>query len=77
MNGFYSVCNRRFVGYGGTSPHLLRYNERICINGIEVDDEMLCNAFERYYLFIYASTVEYFNIMVCDSLVLRKCHVFN
>ncbi len=30
-----------------TSPHLLRYNERICVNGTEVDDEMLCNAFER------------------------------
>ncbi len=29
-----------------TSPHLYRYNERICINGIEVDDEQLIQAFE-------------------------------
>ncbi|MBE9516657.1 MAG: bifunctional tetrahydrofolate synthase/dihydrofolate synthase [Proteobacteria bacterium] len=30
-----------------TSPHLLRYNERIQINGIPVDDNILCESFER------------------------------
>jgi dihydrofolate synthase/folylpolyglutamate synthase len=30
-----------------TSPHLLRYNERIRINGREIDDQSLCRAFER------------------------------
>ncbi len=30
-----------------TSPHLLRYNERIRIDGREVDDTALCAAFER------------------------------
>jgi dihydrofolate synthase/folylpolyglutamate synthase len=30
-----------------TSPHLLRYNERICIDGEEVSDEALCHSFER------------------------------
>ncbi len=30
-----------------TSPHLLRYNERICINGVGVTDAELCEAFER------------------------------
>ena len=30
-----------------TSPHLLRYNERICINDEEVADQSLCEAFER------------------------------
>ncbi len=30
-----------------TSPHLLRYNERICIDGEEVTDEALCQAFAR------------------------------
>ena len=28
-----------------TSPHLLRYNERIGINGVEVNDDALCRAF--------------------------------
>lgn len=30
-----------------TSPHLLRYNERIQINGEPVSDAVICNAFER------------------------------
>ncbi len=30
-----------------TSPHLLRYNERICIDGVDVTDRQLCQAFER------------------------------
>ena len=30
-----------------TSPHIFRYNERIKINGLPVDDEVLCEAFER------------------------------
>lgn len=30
-----------------TSPHLLRYNERIRVNGREVDDHCICESFER------------------------------
>ena len=30
-----------------TSPHLLHYNERIQINGVLVDDNTLCESFER------------------------------
>lgn len=30
-----------------TSPHLLRYNERICIDGVPVEDRFICEAFER------------------------------
>jgi len=30
-----------------TSPHLIRYNERISINGIEVADTLLCEVFDR------------------------------
>ncbi|RLA03288.1 MAG: bifunctional tetrahydrofolate synthase/dihydrofolate synthase [Gammaproteobacteria bacterium] len=29
-----------------TSPHLMRYNERICVNGIPCSDETICQAFE-------------------------------
>jgi len=28
-----------------SSPHLLRYNERVCINGVEANDNELCQAF--------------------------------
>lgn len=30
-----------------TSPHLLRYNERICINSVPCNDNVICDAFER------------------------------
>jgi dihydrofolate synthase/folylpolyglutamate synthase len=30
-----------------TSPHLLRYNERICIDGVPVSDTEICEAFQR------------------------------
>ena len=30
-----------------TSPHLIRYNERICVNGREVSNALLCSAFDR------------------------------
>lgn len=30
-----------------TSPHILRYNERICIDGRPVDDGPICDAFAR------------------------------
>lgn len=30
-----------------TSPHLLRYNERICINGCPSNDNTICAAFDR------------------------------
>jgi dihydrofolate synthase/folylpolyglutamate synthase len=30
-----------------TSPHLIRYNERIKVDGVEVSDEMLCESFSR------------------------------
>ena len=30
-----------------TSPHLLKYNERICINGLSCDDDTICNSFAR------------------------------
>jgi dihydrofolate synthase / folylpolyglutamate synthase len=30
-----------------TSPHLLRYNERICVDGCETSDAILCRAFDR------------------------------
>lgn len=40
----------RAMGYrvgAYTSPHLLRYNERICIDGAPVDDAVICQSFVR------------------------------
>ncbi len=40
-----TASGRRVGSY--TSPHLLRYNERIRIDGVEVEDDLLCDAFDR------------------------------
>ena len=45
LEAIYRSAGYRTGSY--TSPHLLRYNERIRIDGREVDDAALCAAFER------------------------------
>ncbi len=43
-----AICLDQNVSVGTfTSPHLLRYNERIRLNGAEVSDQQLCESFER------------------------------
>jgi len=44
LDAIYSAAGYSVGTY--TSPHLLRYNERIRINGVECDDGVLCRAFE-------------------------------
>lgn len=41
----YRAAGRRVGSY--TSPHLLRFNERICLGGVPVDDDMLVAAFRQ------------------------------
>ena len=41
------LCNAGYKVGTYTSPHLLRYNERIRINGDEASDNRLCQAFDR------------------------------
>ncbi len=45
LTAIYQAAGYRVGAF--TSPHLLRYNERICIDGVEVSDELLCRVFER------------------------------
>jgi dihydrofolate synthase/folylpolyglutamate synthase len=45
LQSIYQAAGYKTASY--TSPHLLKYNERICINGKPVDDGTLCHAFER------------------------------
>lgn len=44
LSAILQAANYRTAVY--TSPHLLRFNERICINDIPVSDEVLVEAFE-------------------------------
>jgi dihydrofolate synthase / folylpolyglutamate synthase len=45
LEAIYRAQGYRVGAY--TSPHILRYNERIKIDGSPVQDELICNAFER------------------------------
>ena len=45
LDAILRAANYRVGAY--TSPHLLLYNERICMGGVAVDDATLCAAFER------------------------------
>ncbi|MEE4378631.1 MAG: bifunctional tetrahydrofolate synthase/dihydrofolate synthase [Candidatus Competibacteraceae bacterium] len=51
-----------------TSPHLLRYNERIRINGREVDDAALCHAFTRIDAARGAISLTYFEFGTLAAL---------
>jgi dihydrofolate synthase/folylpolyglutamate synthase len=43
-----------------TSPHILRYNERIRINGQPVDDQTICRSFERIDALRGETSLSYF-----------------
>jgi len=53
-----------------TSPHLLRYNERIRLNGTEVDDQSLCEAFSRIDTVRGNLTLTYFEFGALAALEL-------
>ncbi|EIK53719.1 folylpolyglutamate synthetase [Stutzerimonas stutzeri TS44] len=44
------------------SPHLLRYNERVRIDGLEVDDGALCEAFEAVERARASTSLTYFEV---------------
>jgi dihydrofolate synthase/folylpolyglutamate synthase len=52
-----------------TSPHLLRYNERVRIVGREVDDAALCRAFERIESARGETTLTYFEFGTLAALL--------
>lgn len=53
-----------------TSPHFLRYNERIRIDDIEVSDEVLVAAFERIESARGATTLTFFEFNALAALVI-------
>ena len=55
-----------------TSPHLLKYNERICTNGLEVEDEQLCRAFDRVDRARAGISLSYFEFGTLAALEIFK-----
>ena len=57
-----------------TSPHFLRYNERIQVAGVEVTDEELVAAFERIEAARGSTTLTFFEYNVLAALVIFAAH---
>jgi dihydrofolate synthase/folylpolyglutamate synthase len=51
-----------------TSPHLVRYNERICVNGAEASDEEIVAAFDRIEAARGETTLTYFEFNALAAL---------
>ena len=61
-----------------TSPHLTRYNERIAVDGVDVDDAGLCAAFEAIDRARGATSLTYFEFSALAALLVfrdRGCAV--
>ena len=65
-----------------TSPHILRYNERICVDGVACDDETICASFERidtarqdislsYFEFATLAAIDIFQLQNIDIAILE------
>ena len=57
-----------------TSPHLLRYSERICVNGREIGAAELCAAFERIDRARAGISLTYFEFGTLAALALFRAH---
>lgn len=66
LESIYRAAGYRTACY--SSPHLLRYNERIRLDGAEVSDEALCAAFERVDEARGGSTLTYFEFGTLAAL---------
>jgi dihydrofolate synthase/folylpolyglutamate synthase len=64
-----SICRAQGLTTGSyTSPHLLRYNERIRINGIEQPDDVICDAFAKIDTARQDETLSYFEFGTLAAL---------
>lgn len=66
-----AIC--RQAGYSVatyTSPHLVRYNERIKLDGVAIDDQRLCEAFDAVDRARGASSLTYFEFGTLAALYL-------
>jgi dihydrofolate synthase/folylpolyglutamate synthase len=66
LESIFLAAGYRTASY--TSPHLLRYNERIRLDGEEIDDAALCAAFERVDQARRHTTLTYFEFGTLAAL---------
>jgi dihydrofolate synthase/folylpolyglutamate synthase len=68
LEQFYFASGHKVGAY--TSPHILRYNERIKINGKPVSDELICAAFEQIDLARGETSLSYFEFSTLAALLI-------
>lgn len=66
LEAIYMAQGYRVGAY--TSPHILRYNERIRINGQPVDDDTICQSFERIDKLRGETSLSYFEFSTLAGL---------
>jgi dihydrofolate synthase / folylpolyglutamate synthase len=70
LSAIYTAAGYRTGWY--SSPHLLRYNERICIGNQPVSDEFIVKAFQAIYAQLEGLTLSYFEWGTLAALWLFK-----
>lgn len=70
LSTIYHTAGYRVATY--TSPHLLRFNERICINQKPVDDNTLCNAFEEVKTALQDTSLTFFEFTTLAAFLIFK-----
>ena len=70
LSAIYTTAGYRTGWY--SSPHLLRYNERICIDNQPVSDALLVQAFQAIYAQLEGLTLSYFEWGTLAALWLFK-----
>lgn len=68
LQEFYLASGHKVGAY--TSPHILRYNERIKINGKSVSDELICTAFEQIDKARGDTSLSYFEFSTLAALLI-------
>lgn len=68
-----SICQQAHYKVGiFTSPHIIKFNERIKINDIEVDDDLIINAFELVEINLKGISLSYFEYATLAALIIFK-----
>jgi dihydrofolate synthase/folylpolyglutamate synthase len=70
LDSILSAANYRIGRF--TSPHLLRYNERICVAGIEASNHQICEAFECIEKIRNEISLTYFEFSTLAALLIFK-----
>ena len=68
IDNIYQQTNIKVAKF--TSPHILKYNERFVINGVQVSDEAICTAFETIEQVRGNTSLTYFEFSTLAALII-------